>query len=356
MQRGLRHCLLLILATGTLLFGNVSVQAAETNGAAGALRPFYMIGHGANTLALAKEYLDNGANALEIDVNRIAGQTNVLCIGHGPDIGSGAAGKHHSVPLAVFLRGLHELARTNHHFCLVYFDCKSMVVTPEDGTTLLNTIRTSLTGDSADHVEMNVLISVGKLKEKAMFANLTGQLGPREGLMVDGYSDPVAVSAYFTGANVTNQAFSDGIVPMNPILNLISVHGAVRKACRLRDTLHQIRFVGVWSVNNPWAIRHFIRMGVDGLVVDRHTVWYNFCMANFGNGLRSLTKTVRDQGNQLGIRAANRDDNVFATHAPAEHGPHAKPAESRAKAVCPSQWFQSAERMRKKPVTSVRRR
>jgi hypothetical protein len=320
MSRSLKYFRLLrvvMVAAGILWMAAATVQGAETNRLIGALRPFYLIGHGANTLALAKEYLDAGANALEVDVNLMAGQTNVLCIGHGPDLGGGAPGKNHSVPLADFLRGLHELARTNPAFCLVYFDCKSLVVTPEHGTTLLNTIRTALAGDGTDHVDMNVLISVGKLKEKVMFANLTGQLGPHEGLMVDGYSDPAAVSAYFTGAGVTNQAFSDGIVPMNPLLNLITVHGAVRAACRLRDTQHQIRFVGVWSVNNPWAIRHFIRMGVDGLVVDRHIVWYNFCMANLGNGLRSLTKAVRDEGNQLGIRPANRADNLFAIHAPA---------------------------------------
>ena len=282
MQRAWKHCLPAILAAGILIFAAAATTAAETNGVAGALRPFYLIGHGANTLALAREYLDAGANALEVDVNQIAGQTNALCIGHGPNVGSGAPGKRDSVPLAEFLRGLHELARTNHNFCLVYFDCKTLVVTPEHGRTLLDTIRTALTGDGADRVDMNVLISVGKLKEKAMFASLTNQLGPREGLMVDGYSDPAAVSAYFTGAGVTNQAFSDGIVPMNPLLNLITVHGAVRAACRLRDAQQQIRFVGVWSVNNPWAIRHFIRMGVDGLVVDKHIVWYNFCMANFG--------------------------------------------------------------------------
>src|ERR1039458_3439740 len=98
-------------------------------------------------------------------------------------MGSGAAGKNHSVPLADFLHGLHELARTNPHFCLVYFDCKTLITSPAMGLTLLDAIRTHLTGSGTDHMDMNVLISVGKLKEKAMFANIAGQLGPREALM-----------------------------------------------------------------------------------------------------------------------------------------------------------------------------
>jgi glycerophosphoryl diester phosphodiesterase len=330
MNRVLRHFfyLPLVLSAAGWLFleaGLAAVQGAETNSLAGALRPFYLIGHGANTLAAARKYLDSGANGLEVDVNQLAGQTNVLCIGHGPDVGTGAAGKHHSVPLADFLQGLHELARTNRHFCLVYFDCKTLAATPELGTMLLDAIRTHLTGTGADRVDLNVLISVGKLKEKAMFANIAGQLGPREALMVDGYSDPVAVSAFFAESKVTNQAFCDGIVPLNPFLSQFSVYGAVRRACQLRGAQHQIRFVGTWVVNNPWLMTRYIKMGVDGILVDRRLVWYNFCWANLGNGLRSLTKRVQDQGKKLGIRPANRADNPFAIHGPVAFDNNAAP-------------------------------
>jgi glycerophosphoryl diester phosphodiesterase len=330
MNRVLRHFFHLpwVLSVAGWLFleaGLATVQGAETNNLAGALRPFYLIGHGANTLAAAREYLDAGANGLEVDVNQLAGHTNMLCIGHGPDVGTGAAGKHHSVPLADFLQGLHELARTNSHFCLVYFDCKTLAATPELGTQLLDAIRTHLTGSGADRVDLIALISVGKLKEKAMFANIAGQLGPREALMVDGYSDPVAVSAFFTDSKVTNQAFCDGIVPMNPFLSRFSVYGAVRQACRLRDAQHQIRFVGTWVVNNPGLMTKYIKMGVDGILVDRRRVWYNFCWANLGNGLRSLARLVRDHGKKMGIRPANRADNPFAIHGPVGFDNNAAP-------------------------------
>ena len=308
---------LLFLAAGSIFFARAEAQGETSANSPKAPRPFYIIGHGANTLAKAKDYLDAGANGLEVDVNLLGGPSNALCIGHGPHLGTGAAGKD-SVPLAEFLNGLHELARDNRNFCLVYFDCKTLAATPEHGATLLAAIRKYLTGDGGEHLDLLTLISVGKLNEKAMFANIAGRLGPREALMVDGYSDPAAVSAFFTGANVTNQAFSDGIVPYNPFMSQFAVYGAVRKACRLRDERHQIRFVGTWSVNNPWFMKRYIRMGVDGIVADRRFAWYNFCWANLGHGLHSLTRLVRDEGNDLGIRPANRADNPFAIRGPAD--------------------------------------
>ena len=290
-----------------------TVQGKETDSSAKALRPFYIIGHQADTLKEAKEYIRQGANGLEVNVNILAGQTNALCIGHGPRMGTGAAGDN-STPLTNFLQGLHELAVAHTNFCLVYFDCKSLAATPELGANLLGDIRTYLVGSGADRVDLNVIISVGTLKDKAIFANIAGQLGPREGLMVDGVSNPVEVSEFFAGAKVLNQAFFDGVVPFNTCLSHFAIGGAVKKACKLRDQDHKIRFVGTWSVNNPWLLTRFIKMGVDGIVVDRTFVWYNFSWANMGNGLRTLKGIVRIEGTKLGIRSPNRDDNPFTIH------------------------------------------
>ncbi len=295
-----------------LLLAAPEIFGAETNSLPKPLRPFYLIAHGANTLAKARDCLAAGANALEIDVNELAGETNVLCIGHGPDLGSGATQKNEAVSLTEFLDGLHALAQADENFCLVYFDCKTLAATPEHGEQLLTAIREHLKGTNADHVEMVTLISVGKPTDKAMFARIAGQLGPREGVMIDGYSDPVTVSGFFSGAHIANQAFCDGIVPVNTFLNMFLIHGAVKLACRMRDELHQIRFVGTWSVNNPILLRHYLKMGVDGIVTDEHAQWYNFSLENAGHGLRSLNQLVRDEGAVLGVRAATRADNPFA--------------------------------------------
>ncbi len=304
-------CIALLLALAPAVLG------AETNSPAKPLRPFYIIAHGANTLAKARECLAAGANALEIDVNELAGETNVLCIGHGPDLGGGATKKTEAIPLAEFLDGLHTLAKGDDKFCLVYFDCKTLAATPEHGEQLLAAIRQHLVGAEPDRTEMVTLISVGKPKDKAMFARIANQLGPREGVMIDGYSDPVMVSGIFTDAHVANQAFCDGIVPVNTFLNMFLIHGAVKLACQMRDELHQIRFVGTWSVNNPILLKHYIKMGVDGIVTDEHAQWYNFSVENAGHGLRSLSHLVRDEGAALGVRAATRADNPFTPVNPA---------------------------------------
>lgn len=275
------------------------------------LRPFYIIGHGANTLEEASAYIDAGANALEMDVNIPADKPKLLCIGHGPELGTGGAGKA-STPLPDFFRGLHQLAQRHTNFCLVYLDCKTLAATPERGEKLLDAIRSYLVGSGADQIGLNVLISVGKLKDQALFANIAHQLGPHEGLMVDGVSNPLRIAKFFEDANVRNQAYCDGIVPLHPFFTHFMVYGAVRKACRLRDQNHQFRFVGTWSVNNPWLMIEYIKMGVDGIVVDRTCHWYNFCWVNMGKGLHSLTNIVHHLGGSLGIRPANRDDNPFS--------------------------------------------
>lgn len=304
--RKIYFLLLLLLAVAPEIFG------AETNSLPKPLRPFYLIAHGANTLAKARECLAAGANALEMDVNELAGEPNVLCVGHGPDLGGGATQKDEAVPLADFLDGLHALAQTNENFCLVYFDCKTLAATPEHGEQLLHAIRQHLVGAKSDRTEIVTLISVGKPTDQAMFARIAGQLGSREGVMMDGYSDPVVVSGIFSGAHIANQAFCDGIVPVNTFLNMFLIHGAVKLACRMRDELHQIRFVGTWSVNNPVLLKHYIKMGVDGIVTDAHAQWYNFSVENSGHGLRSLNHLVRNEGAALGVRAATRADNPFA--------------------------------------------
>jgi len=70
--------------------------------------------------------------------------------------------------------------------------------------------------------------------------------------------------------------------------------------------------VGTWTVNNPWLMKRFIKMGVDGIVVDRKFHWYNFSWENMGRGLPSLKQIVQRDGVKLGVRVANRADIPFS--------------------------------------------
>src|ERR1019366_8208984 len=126
---------------------------------------------------------------------------------------------------------------------------------------LLDNIRTYLVGSGADRVDMNVIISVGTLKDKSVFANIAGQLGPREGLMVDGVSNPAAVSEFFAGAKVLNQAFFDGVVPFHTVRNQFLICSSVRKAGQVREREQKNRFVGTGAGKNPWVRAKGIKMG-----------------------------------------------------------------------------------------------
>ena len=288
-----------------------AVRGEETNGVARPLRPFYIIGHHADTLSDAKAYLDEGANALEIDVNILPGRPNVLCIAHGPDLRKGP-GKPDSPPLADYLKALHALARTHTNFCLVFFDCKPLAITPEGGVILLEDIRRHLVGSGDDRMDVNALISVGSVRQKAIFSNISGKLGPHEGAIVSGESNPARVSAFLTSLNVQNQAYGDGAGFFSTCLGHFKVWFDVKQACQLRDEYHEIRFVDTWTMSNPHLIIKYIKVGLDGVMVDRKFHPYNFSWANLGNALHSATRLVHDKGTALGIRLANRNDNPFS--------------------------------------------
>jgi hypothetical protein len=97
----------------------------------------------------------------------------------------------------------------------------------------------------------------------------------------------------------------------------------------MRDEQHQIRFVGTWVVNDPWLMTKYIKLGVDGILVDRQRVWYNLSWTSFRNGLSSLTRMVRNKGTKLGIRTADRADNPFALNGPAGFDNNAAPSAPR---------------------------
>ena len=287
-----------------------SIHAMGTNGAPGSLRPFYIIGHGANTLDVAKQYLISGANGIECDVDTLAGHPDTLRIGHGPLLGTGPVGTN-AVPLKDFLKGLHELARVNTNFCLVYFDCKSLAARPELGRNILDDIRIYLVGQGTDSIPLNAIISVGTLEDKAIFANIADDLGPHEGIMVDGVSRPGEVFNFFDSTKALNRCFSDGTVPFNSLMAHFEIFWAVKKACHMRNRDHKFCFVGTWTCNNPWLMKTFIKMGVDGILVDRKFTWYNFSWVNLGNGLGSMKHIVKHDGTNLHIRLANRQDDPF---------------------------------------------
>jgi glycerophosphoryl diester phosphodiesterase len=258
----------------------VSVQPAPVFGP----RPFYVVGHNPNTIADVKKALHAGANAIEPDVNVFEDHQDQLCISHGE-------GEPGAPSLEQFLKDLRQVAQDNHALSLVVFDCKEKVATPGHGTTLLNAIRKFLTHDT----QLNIIISVGNLSMTAIFDNMMGQLGPREGVMIDEENDPIAVSNFFTIAGVQNQCYGNGISVFNSILGP-HVRPSMERACEFRAEMNRTRFIYVWTVNDDDLMFEYIRIGIDGIITD---------------DVGKLNNIAHDPQFASIIRLANRNDDPF---------------------------------------------
>jgi glycerophosphoryl diester phosphodiesterase len=219
-------------------------------------RPFYVIGHNPNTIDEVNKALNQGANAVEPDVNVFEDDESRLCISH--DEGDSGA-----PTLAQFLTELRQVALQRPELAMVRFDCKPKAATAQHGATLLKAIRQLLTFDT----KLNIIISVAKLSETAIFDQIKSGLLPREGLMIDEENDPVAISNFFVGAGVANQAFGNGISVLNSVLGP-NVRPSMERACEFRAATNRTRYIDVWTVQDDDLLRRYIHIGVDGVITD----------------------------------------------------------------------------------------
>ncbi len=288
------------------LFSNLA--HAESPKPAPTLRPFYILGHNADTIPEVREYLRLGANGFDIDVNVSKSNTNHLCVGHGPDLGTGGSDTN-APPIVTFFREVHRLAREYTNLSLIYLDCKALVATPEKGHVLLEVVRNHLIGLGPDRIPLNVIITSGTVKDRAIFEAIARNLQAHETVMFDYEDHPAAVSEYFTEIGVTNQCFCNGTGVMNFAQCLFARHirPSIQEACALRDQEHKIRLVITWTVNSPRQMTKYIKLGVDGMISEKSGHFYNP-----GKGIKSLVKLVEEHGQELGIRKATRKDDPFA--------------------------------------------
>lgn len=247
-------------------------------------RPFYIIGHNPNTIADVNKALDEGANAIEPDVNVYDDHPDQLCISHG--LGDSAAPS-----LEQFLKDLHTVALQRPALALVRFDCKPAVATPQLGAALITAIRTLLTFDT----RLSIIISVSDLTQTAIFDSIKIGLLAGEGLMIDEENDPIAVSDFFTGAGVANQAFGNGISVLNSILGP-NVRPSMERACEFRAETNRTKYIDVWTVQDVDILREYLHIGVDGIITDT---------------IGDLRGIIGESRFQPFIRLATRNDNPF---------------------------------------------
>ena len=252
-------------------------------------RPFYCCAHNPNSIPQVLAALAAGANAIEPDVNAYADQPTQLCIGEA-DILDPMHGCDASAPaLADFLDTLHGIAVQNPALTLVVFDCKPKISTAAFGFTLLTEIRNRLTFDTG----VNVILSVANRSQGAFFDQVRQGLGPREGLMIDEENDPIAISNYFN--DVANRCYGNGIAVANAVLGP-NVRPSMEEACEFRAASGLLRFIYVWSVNDPNVMREYLRIGVESFITD---------------SLPTLKAVLQEDEFRSAIRAPTRLDNPF---------------------------------------------
>ncbi len=308
MRTKINRVFLNIVVFAVVRLSSLSLLAAPPALAA-SLRPFYIIGHNADTIPEVREYLALGANAFDADVNVSKADTNELCIGHGPDLGTGPSSAK-APALFDYLKELRVIALENTNLALIYFDCKALVATPEKGRELLQAIRTYLIGTGPDKIDLNVIITSGTVKDRAIFDIVAHELGAHEAAMFDYEDHPAAASEYFSEVGITNQCYSNGTGVCNFAQWLFARHvwPSIKQACALRDNEGKIRLVITWTVNSPRLMKRYIKLGVDGMISEKSGHFYNP-----GRGIKSLVTLVGEHGEELGIRKATRADNPFYT-------------------------------------------
>lgn len=311
--RCLLPALIILIFAGMCLFHFCTIAHAESLPSAKPLRPFYLIGHNADTVAEVEEYLKMGASGFDIDVNVAKSNTNHLCIGHGPDLGTGGSDTN-APPIVNYFREVHRLARQYTNLSLIYLDCKALVATPEKGRVLLQVVRNHLVGLGPDRIPINVIITGGTVKDRSLFEAIAPDLRDHEAVMFDYEDHPGATSEYFSEIGVINQCYADGTGVMNFAQCLFARHirPGITAACALRDQKHQIRLVLTWTVNSRRQMEKYIKLGVDGMISEKSGHFYNP-----GGGFKKLAALVRDRGPELGIRPATRaDDPLYPVGVP----------------------------------------
>jgi len=265
-------------------------------------RPFYVVGHNPNTIADVIAALDAGANAIEPDVNVYEDRQGELCISEVGTLDKDKGGGDDAPSLANYLDDLHLVALERPELSLVVFDCKPKVSAPEHGLKLLQEIRARLTHDT----DLNVIISVSSLSYTAIFDTIKGQLGPREGVMIDEEDSPTDVSDFFTKAGIANQCYGNGVAALLSAPTLAPhLRPSIEQACEERAASGRIKFIYVWSVDDPDKMREYIRIGLDGIIAgSRPSAFDADCVA-------LLRAVIQEREFEPLIRLATRNDNPF---------------------------------------------
>lgn len=272
------------LVAAVLTATAVAPTPARAAGVAGSIgangqhrRAFYNFGHNPNTFNEVSGDLTAGANALEPDVMSFSNDA----FGPGGNINAtaGASGLfmyHDHVAVTTRMPDTVEswldfvrsqvVAGTN--VALIAFDIKSAAATAANGPKLLTAVHDHLNHDG---VAVNVIFSVASEDDSSILSQLIPNLGPSEGVMIDGQNDPAKIYNYLHGLDPSADghiAFGNGSIGVKYGL-APNVLLSIEEASWMRaGQVPTFAIPYAYPIELKTDMEAFITAGADGLIPD----------------------------------------------------------------------------------------
>uniref|UniRef100_A0A131YPR6 Sphingomyelinase n=1 Tax=Rhipicephalus appendiculatus TaxID=34631 RepID=A0A131YPR6_RHIAP len=260
-----------------------SEEAPRQNVSMGHRRPFYVIGHMVNSLDEVDDFIELGANALEVDIE-FASNGTVLGTFHGApcDCFRGCFKRETIVDYLEYIRDGTSFADSRYKgkVILLLLDLKTSKLRSsakkKAGLTLATKLWKHLWEGVQPQYMVNVLLSIGYVKDKNVIKSVlkyfkkeeTRHILDKIGFDV-GMNDPLdKIGRMYKQLGVNGHRWQgDGL--SNCVRFLVPV-GRLLEAVKARDSQKgYMDKVYHWTVDLPHFIRKSVEHGVDGIITNR---------------------------------------------------------------------------------------
>jgi PLAT/LH2 domain len=233
--------------------------------------PLWILGHNTNSIEAVNAALDQGANAVEIDVTAYVHDLTALCIDHAGLMGDDP-GRASAPAFEPFLRELRELVDRRPELCMVEFDLKPPASRPELGPVLSGAIRDILTRGTT----LSVILSVADVttshadrpRGSSVFDRINDDVRAHEGFMIDSDHDIDGVAAFFLNRKVARFGYGNGTAVPLVDEGMMVYRTPIEKACWMRAVRGAPGFVEAWTVNSVHNLELYLRLGVNAIICD----------------------------------------------------------------------------------------
>ncbi|MEO0725299.1 MAG: hypothetical protein AAFZ63_12200 [Bacteroidota bacterium] len=260
-------------------------------------RPIYIFAHRANDLDDIEDAIENGANAIEIDLQYC---TDLVEWKVNHDFCNG------SVTLDNWLDHFNK-QDDRRKIAAIGFDIKA------DPNDVDRAIVLEMVSKVRSKLAADILInySVGDWDNRSILDHFMRQLHANEMVAID-MSTSEAPNAqqvidFFNEAGVVNQSYADGIMALVPAPTMAQILRNTQTATANRDGANDVKFVYSWTYEREETIAHMLlNAGCNGLLVNDCDI---FCLDHSpftDDGLENALDVIRKNPHVL--RLANRSD------------------------------------------------